>query len=159
MIDVIGEVGIDPGTSWTVGTGSTLDYTLIRNANVDIPSTSWATVQNQWSANAVNTTTNLGQHSNNCNSLATDKFDESKLSIFPNPSTNVITISSTKNIQISEITITDFNGRIVKVNQFNNLPNVQVNIADLSKGIYLMKITSKEGTITEKIIKKLIVRF
>lgn len=154
IIDVIGEVGIDPGTTWTVGTGSTLDYTLVRNATIDKPSTSWATVQNQWTVNPVNTITNLGQHSSNCNNLATANFDESKLSIFPNPSTNVITISSTKNIHISAITITDLNGRIVKVNQFNNLPNVQVNIADLSKGIYLMKITSKEGAITEKIIKK-----
>lgn len=33
-VDVIGQVGFDPGTNWTVGSGSTLNHTLIRNSDV-----------------------------------------------------------------------------------------------------------------------------
>lgn len=33
-IDIIGVVGVDPGTSWTVGTGATAEFTLVRKSNV-----------------------------------------------------------------------------------------------------------------------------
>ena len=71
IIDVIGEVGVNPGTSWTVGTGSTLDNTLVRNASVSGPATSWTTSQTQWTNYPLGTTTYLGSHTSNCATVAT----------------------------------------------------------------------------------------
>jgi hypothetical protein len=34
LIDLVGERGFDPGTAWTVGTGATAEYTLVRMASV-----------------------------------------------------------------------------------------------------------------------------
>ena len=153
-IDVIGQVGIDPGVSWTVGTGSTLDNTLVRNPSVDGPSTSWTTVQNQWVANAVNSIVNLGQHNSNCSTLATAAFDENAnyVAVAPNPTTGQLKIS-TKN-EVSKITIMDLNGRIVNEKAFDNSEVVEVNIANLLNGVYLMRIETKAGTFTKKILKK-----
>ena len=73
--------------------------------------------------------------------------------VFPNPATNVINVNNKDNAPISSITFSDLNGRIVKQNAFNNESQVQMNISELSSGVYMMNITSKEGTTTKKIVK------
>ena len=88
------------------------------------------------------------------NTLAVNEASETAVfSIYPNPASNEITISNERQIGVSGIVITDMNARIVKQIQFDNLPKVQVNIADLSNGVYLMKIASGAGTVTKKIVK------
>ncbi len=85
--------------------------------------------------------------------LKTNEFSSNSFSIFPNPASNLITVSSKENIVINSISMTDINGRIVKNNSFENGANVEVNIADLASGMYLMEISSNEGKTIEKIIK------
>ncbi|MDB2581112.1 lamin tail domain-containing protein [Schleiferiaceae bacterium] len=65
-IDVIGVPGVDPGSSWTVGTGSTANHTLVRKAAVDMGSTDWTTGAGEWDVYASNTWTYAGAHSSNC---------------------------------------------------------------------------------------------
>jgi|SaaInl25SG_5_DNA_1037380.scaffolds.fasta_scaffold00022_13 predicted extracellular nuclease len=65
-IDVIGVPGVDPGSSWTVGTGSTANHTLVRKATVDMGSTDWTTGAGEWDVYASNTWTYSGAHSSNC---------------------------------------------------------------------------------------------
>ena len=76
----------------------------------------------------------------------------SDFSVYPNPATNVVTVSNDKS-SISNITITDLNGRVVKQNATNNVSKVELNISDLSSGVYLMNVTSDKGTATKKIVK------
>ena len=78
---------------------------------------------------------------------------ENKFSVSPNPANDFITVSNTANFLLSEISITDLNGRVVKHNSYSNVSNVQVNISDLSSGVYMIKITSDQGTATKKIVK------
>ena len=86
-------------------------------------------------------------------SNTTSDFDENSIQIYPNPATNEINVSNTRNSGISTITIMDVNGRTIKQNTFNNFSNVQVNIAELSKGVYLMKINLEAGIVTKRIVK------
>ena len=65
-IDVLGVPGVDPGSSWTVGTGSTANHTLVRKATVDMGSTDWTTGAGEWDVYASNTWTYSGAHSSNC---------------------------------------------------------------------------------------------
>ena len=85
--------------------------------------------------------------------LATTDFLSGKFSVSPNPANDVITISNANDILVNGITLTDLNGRMVKSAKYDNLSNVQINVSDLSSGVYMMNITSKEGTATKKIIK------
>lgn len=62
IIDVIGEIGSDPGTEWTVDTGSTLNQTLVRKATVQEGSTVWATGATQWDVLPLDSF-QLGSHS------------------------------------------------------------------------------------------------
>ena len=65
-IDVIGVPGVDPGSSWTVGTGSTANHTLVRKATVTSGSMDWSTGAGEWDVYASNTWTYMGAHSSNC---------------------------------------------------------------------------------------------
>ena len=71
-VDVIGVPGVDPGSSWTVGTGSTADHTLVRKATVDMGSTDWTTGATEWDVYSQNTWTYKGAHTSNCIATQTD---------------------------------------------------------------------------------------
>ncbi|AWG26413.1 T9SS-dependent choice-of-anchor J family protein [Flavobacterium kingsejongi] len=82
--------------------------------------------------------------------LGREDFLASKFSVFPNPATDIISITNHDAIAINSITITDLNGRIVK----NTNSAEQINVSDLSAGVYMMNIASEQGTTVKKIIKK-----
>jgi predicted extracellular nuclease len=65
-LDIIGIVGNDPGTNWTVGTGATSEYTLVRKATVDAGTTDWTQSATEWDVYAQNTWTYGGAHTSNC---------------------------------------------------------------------------------------------
>jgi len=79
--------------------------------------------------------------------------NDSSFLVYPNPANSTVTISSKENTAITAIGITDIHGRIVKTKNFKNLSDVEINVSDLEKGIYMMTIISKEGNSTQKFIK------
>jgi hypothetical protein len=85
--------------------------------------------------------------------LSTNNFIASKLSVYPNPATNVVNITNTVNAIISKIEMTDLNGRVV-MSQNINATNGQVSISDLAVGVYMMKISTDKGTAVKKIVKE-----
>lgn len=85
--------------------------------------------------------------------LKVESFDSSVFSISPNPANDFINISNTENIKVSNIKITDLNGRVVKQNNFDNVSSINLNVSDLSSGVYMMNINTNEGMMVKKIIK------
>lgn len=77
----------------------------------------------------------------------------SSITVFPNPATDVITISNVGNTAITSLVVADVNGRIVKQLAADNIGNQAISIADLTKGVYFLTIKSSEGTTVEKLIK------
>lgn len=64
-LDIIGEIGVDPGSAWTVGTGETREYTLVRMPTQQEGETVWTSSVNQWLVFPQNTFDSLGTHSMN----------------------------------------------------------------------------------------------
>jgi len=96
----------------------------------------------------------LGCSTNVFNYLATlsnDSFvaDDNRLKIFPNPSSTIFKIVSDTNID--KITIFDTLGKEILTQSQNNN---EVNIEKLSKGIYLIEITSENEKVYKKLIKE-----
>ena len=84
----------------------------------------------------------------NC-ALNITSFEENKINIYPNPVSDVLYFEITDTI-IEKIIIFDLSGRkILEQNQVNNLQ-----VSDLQKGNYILKIVSDKGIQTEKIIVK-----
>ncbi|RZJ71330.1 MAG: T9SS type A sorting domain-containing protein [Flavobacterium sp.] len=77
----------------------------------------------------------------------------SQFAVFPNPATNVINVSNNNNILVDGIQIVDLNGRTVKSVKFDGVASAEVNISDLSSGMYMMTVSSDKGTMTKKIVK------
>ena len=61
-IDVIGQIGVDPGTSWLVGSGSTENSTLVRKYYQYRPENNWSIAANQWDAYPLDRFDSLGFH-------------------------------------------------------------------------------------------------
>jgi len=80
------------------------------------------------------------------------KIDKEQLTIYPNPATNVVNIIYNK---IKQVTVADIAGRMVRNMQVNGADMVQVNIAGLQQGVYLVRVTSTDNK-TE--VQKLIVQ-
>ena len=72
-VDLVGNIGCDPGTEWISGGNSTQNNTIVRNANVcscvtSDPSTNcpFPTLAAEWVQFAQDDVSNLGSHSNSC---------------------------------------------------------------------------------------------
>ncbi|WP_185965514.1 T9SS type A sorting domain-containing protein [Flavobacterium zepuense] len=76
----------------------------------------------------------------------------SKLSVYPNPATNVVTVNGADAL-VNNVAIVDINGRTVKSVKFAGVAEAQVNVSDLASGVYVMTIASDKGTTTQKIVK------
>jgi len=63
-------------------------------------------------------------------------------SLFPNPATDVIIIDLKEELIGSNFVITDNAGRIIKTGQIN-YASTQIDILDLSPGIYVLAINGK----------------
>jgi hypothetical protein len=77
------------------------------------------------------------------------EHNSSDIRLYPNPATDLLSISSEKEIQHAEIMNID--GQLVKSisGQFNS-----IGISDLSNGFYFVKVYTENGTETIKFIKK-----
>lgn len=82
-----------------------------------------------------------------------DFFDEN-FSIFPNPVHEVLNITTNKEVEIKGLRITDLSGRIVKAISNLKLREFQVNIMDLKAGMYFVSITTNDGVMTSRFLKK-----
>ncbi|MFH1320918.1 MAG: PKD domain-containing protein [Bacteroidota bacterium] len=61
-VDVFGEWGVDPGTDWTVDTGATSEYTLVRKANIKQGQLYWSTGATEWDVYPLDDFSHLGSH-------------------------------------------------------------------------------------------------
>jgi hypothetical protein len=83
--------------------------------------------------------------------MSTENFDKDAISLYPNPTSSILNISNTNNIEIKNILVSDINGRVVK-NQAGTL--TQINVSDLNSGVYFVTIEAAEGKTTLKFIHK-----
>lgn len=74
--------------------------------------------------------------------------------IYPNPTTGILNFAKDDQIEINSIQFIDLNGRIVKAITPEKFSDLQIDISDLTSGMYLMNINTNDGVATKKIIKK-----
>ena len=79
------------------------------------------------------------------------EVEESRVMLFPNPASNVVTIAGiADNAQVS---IIDLNGREV-YNQKANGSRLQVNVDGFAKGAYFVRVVSEKNNVIRKLIVK-----
>jgi len=65
------------------------------------------------------------------------------LTVFPNPTTNIVNIAFK---EMQQIIITDVTGRILLNKQLSGISNIQLNIGSIGKGIFFVRAIGKEGS-------------
>jgi len=84
-----------------------------------------------------------------------DRNYQSEIKVFPNPATNVVNLLGLKNSSKADILISDISGNIIQQYRWeirNNALNIP--IATLNPGIYIISISSKEQSLQTKFYKK-----
>lgn len=86
----------------------------------------------------------------NANLLSTEKILlENEVSLYPNPTKDSFKVQFSSNLELNEVSLFNLLGKKVVTSKSSF-----VDISSLSKGIYLVKITTNKGLISKKIIKK-----
>ena len=75
-----------------------------------------------------------------------------KFSIYPNPFSDVVNIIGMNHSDNATFNLFTIDGKLIKQGKLEE--NNQINLNDLSKGLYLLQLTSDGKTETKKIIKK-----
>ena len=77
-----------------------------------------------------------------------------KISLFPNPATNVVTITNSENMLVNQVVVYDTTGKQISTQNFNTQATIQLNVEHLASGTYMLHITTHEGTAVKKLVKK-----
>lgn len=85
----------------------------------------------------------------NCGSLGVSKaLLENKITVYPNPSKDILYIKPNENIIINRIELLDLQGKIIEAPLINTY---QLSIGNISTGTYLLNFVTNEGIISKKI--------
>ncbi len=72
-----------------------------------------------------------------------------KFSIYPNPATNLINVSS--DVTIEQIEIFDIKGSLIFSKSYQQ-KRTSINVSNFAKGVYSVKIVSKENSSVQQLI-------
>ena len=86
----------------------------------------------------------------NCASLGTDEFDTRSIKLYPNPTSSVLHFNVGNNLTNQPYKIVDTLGKVILKGNLNEGDN-SINVEQLSKGIYFLKVSDKNAS---KIIKE-----
>ena len=89
--------------------------------------------------------------SNQNASVGINELDYHEVEVYPNPVQNELFVD-VESKQITEISILDYSGRVVKsiVNSTTN----SIDVSGLTKGIYMLKVSTKTGVFTNHFVKE-----
>ena len=83
--------------------------------------------------------------------LSNTNFDETQFTIYPNPVTNQLHVEG-EQAQIKRVEIFTLNGKqVLDVNFQNAQP---IDVSNLAKGMYLVKVETESGSLTKKLVKE-----
>lgn len=88
-----------------------------------------------------------------CSTLGASDFNfDNNFTIYPNPTSGTINISSKVSLGLTNVSIIDMNGRVVFLQDMELGNNVSFDVSNLSAGIYLVKVDGGNYTHTSKLI-------
>lgn len=85
-----------------------------------------------------------------CSVLSTPSFNlEESIVLFPNPVSEKLNISTTSNFTFIKAQVYSINGQ-----KLMETATSQLNMSELSAGIYFVKVTTEQGSVAKKIVKR-----
>lgn len=88
-------------------------------------------------------------HFNVINSTSINEFSENRLSVFPNPANEQITLDNGQGM-MDELYVYDIMGREIRKHSINATKST-LDISNLQSGMYFLKIITEQGILTRKV--------
>ena len=87
--------------------------------------------------------------------LSVDTFSlEENITLYPNPTSSTVTLENISSIPLTEVIITDINGRTIQtIPLAGNFNSRQLSLDNLKSGLYFIRINSENASIVRRIIK------
>ncbi len=96
----------------------------------------------QWSATVTQTTIGL------------NSFLSNSIVLFPNPAKDVVNVQCTmNNVQVKAIEVFDVYGKLLQTVSMTP-ETTTINVSGLASGMYFVRVTTKEGSVTKSFVKK-----
>ncbi len=82
--------------------------------------------------------------------LDTQEFDlESVVAIYPNPASDFVSVNASQDIEVTSVEVYDISGRSTG----KEIISDQINLADLTNGVYFINIETSQGRVVKRVIK------
>ncbi|WP_395060522.1 choice-of-anchor D domain-containing protein [Flavobacterium sp.] len=152
IVDVIGNIGCDPGTAWTAAGYSTLDKTLRRKTSIcggvilnpggTCNATSFPTLSAEWDIFNIDTVSDLGSHVMSCSPIP-------EINIQGNATTIVDGDASPSTIDDTDFGSTDITaGTIIKIFTIQNTGTAALNLTDVSPYVVIGGTNAADFSVT-----------
>ncbi len=86
----------------------------------------------------------------NFTDLGLNQISKNSLQIYPNPVRDILNIQSDENLK--QIEIYDLTGKLIQTYKISE-KSIQLNVEQLNKGVYVVKIITESSSVSKKIIK------
>ena len=136
----------DETSEWSTQTVTTNPYTLtgldgLTEYDFQVASNCADDVTSDPSAIVNATTLNVG----------IEDYDAAVVTVFPNPTTGMVQISSSK-FQVSSVDVYDVYGKLLKAEVL--MDNNTVDMRGCAAGVYFLRVSTENGVVTKRIVKK-----
>ena len=141
------------GGSLTTATSNTNSYTItgltgLTTYEIQVQANCGDGNLSDWTAAITPQTTNVG--------IA--NYLENSVALFPNPANDVVNVQCTmNNVQLEGVEVIDVYGKVVRTvvgaNNDSTMP-IRINVHGLASGMYFVRVTTDEGTVTKTFVKK-----
>lgn len=79
-------------------------------------------------------------------------LNDATVFLYPNPANDVLNYSFSKDVSLKSVVVTDVSGKRIFSNN-SDLSVNQIDVSDLSSGIYFVTFSSEQGSFTKKFVK------
>lgn len=86
--------------------------------------------------------------------LDVNDYISKKFNLYPNPATDLVTISNSENLSTKQVDIYNLSSKLINTQNFSNESEIQLNVEKLASGTYLLHLHTNEGIAIKKLIKK-----
>jgi hypothetical protein len=88
-----------------------------------------------------------------CQEVSVQELVESNTMVYPNPAQDYFVVNTRENITISSVEVFNMTGALVSSEFGINAMSRQINVAGLTPGLYLLRVTTDSGIVTRKLSK------
>ena len=79
-------------------------------------------------------------------------LDDAAIFLYPNPANDILNYSFSKDVRLKSVVVSDVSGKRIFSNNSDLTAN-QIDVSDLSSGIYFVTFSAEQGSFTKKFIK------